>query len=540
MRVNLTLLAATALLLATGPLFGQESVCDLFAHLEGANAQQVMITGDLIISKELAVLGSAECDNRYISRHHWWPTALSLRPSPAVTPDQLREFRHAREEADRLREAGKTVNASASFSGRIRLEASGDFAAELTFDSIDNLKVEALPDPGSLAVIPICDLFQNLPSWKGKRIALRGEFVRTMEGAWIVGRCEGRFVTDGYRWPVSLTFGVAAPYSAQTAELYRPKWPTPSKGANLQGQFDVGKTATFVGTLWIKSDYHVFCGGNGTYRAIGFGHLAGAAGELIVEDIRDVDLTPQPEFSHADAGAQHCSPPDLATLCSKVDSLAGAASAGCIDKVRDLLAQEGIDSKDGSESLALQAAIRSGHEPLVKILIDAGAPVNPKDTKLFAPLADAAMTRHIEIMKLLLKTGAKVDAADHNGSTLLAGSGFFDPNVTRVLVEAGAYVDAFDKEGQTALMKAAGYGFKQAIQVLIDHHADVNLKDASGRTALMHAASGRFSDAIPLLLEDGADPNARDYSGKSALDLANASNNLGAITMLSVATKRSR
>jgi ankyrin repeat protein len=55
----------------------------------------------------------------------------------------------------------------------------------------------------------------------------------------------------------------------------------------------------------------------------------------------------------------------------------------------------------------------------------------------------------------------------------------------------------------------------------------------------MHAAASCCSHAIPLLLENGADPNARDKEGKTALDLANASNNLGAIAVLSVATKTS-
>jgi ankyrin repeat protein len=544
MNVKLMLFVATAVLATATPLFGQQSVCDLFSDLEGADGRQVVVTGDLIIAKDIAVLGAADCDNRYISGtgvRHMWPTALSLSPSSSVTPDQLQQFQRAAADAESLRSQDKPVNASASFSGRIKLAHSGELPAEMIFDSFDNLRVEALPDPGSLTVIPICELFQNLSAWKGKRIAVRGEFVGTMEGAWITGRCKGGFITDGYRWPVSLTYAVRAPYSNQTAKLYQPKWPAPTNGGDLQGQFEVTKTATFVGVLRIKADYHVFCGRNGTYGAIGFGHLGGAAGELIVEAIRNVELTPQPEFSHADAdtGAQHCSTPDLATLCSKADSLVSAVSVGCTDKVRDLLAKDGIDTKNGSESLALQAAIRSGNEALVKILIDAGAPVNPKDTKLFSPLGDAALTRHIDIMKLLIQAGAKVDAADHNGMTLLVASGFFDPNVTEVLLGAGANVNAIDGKYETALMKASGFGFKQAVKVLIEHHADVNLKDSQGRTALMHAAAGRFSDAIPLLLENGADPSVRDNEGKTALDLANASNNLGAIAMLSVAMKTS-
>ncbi|HWJ47523.1 MAG TPA: ankyrin repeat domain-containing protein, partial [Candidatus Udaeobacter sp.] len=85
----------------------------------------------------------------------------------------------------------------------------------------------------------------------------------------------------------------------------------------------------------------------------------------------------------------------------------------------------------------------------------------------------------------------------------------------------------------------SGRGVKETVKVLIEHHADMNRKDVKGRTALMHAAAGHLSDAIPLLLENGADPNARDYEGSSALDLADKSNNLGAIAMLSLAVRRS-
>jgi ankyrin repeat protein len=544
MKHVVRLFALSAAFISATALHAQKSVCDLFSQLASADGSQIVVTGDLIIAKDLAVLGAEDCDNRYISGtgvRHMWPTALSLSPSSSVTSEQVQQFQKAAADADSLRSQGKPVSASASFSGRIKLAHSGELPAELIFDSFDNLRVEALPDPGSLTVIPICELFQNLSAWKGKRIAVRGEFVSTMEGAWIISRCKGGFITDGYRWPVSLIYAVRAPYSNQTAKLYQPKWPAATKGGDLQGQFEVTKTATFVGILRVKSDYHVFCGRRGTYGAIGFGHLGGAAGELIVENIRNVELTPQPEFSDADAdtGAQHCSPPDLATLCSTADSLASAVSVGCVDKVRDLLARDGIDSKSGSESAALRVAVSSGNGPIVKLLLDAGAPVNPTETRLWSPLVYAANSRHIEIMKLLLEAGAKVDAGDHNGTTLLAADGFFDPNVTKVLLEAGANVNATDSKSETALMKASGFGFKQAVKVLIEHHADVNLKDSTGRTALMHAAAGRFSDAIPLLLENGADPNVRNNEGKTALDLANASNNLRSIAMLSVAMKTS-
>ena len=230
-----------AIFATASALNAQESRCDLFSHLESADGSQVVVTGDLIIAKHIAVLGATDCDNRYTSGNgvrRLWPTALSLRPSSSVTPDQLQRFQKAAADADGLRSQGKSVSSSASFSGRIKLAQSGELAAELVFDSFDNLRVETLPDPSSLTVVPICELFQNLPAWKDKRVAVRGEFVSTMEGTWIISRCKGGFITDGYCWPVSLTFGVAAPCSGQTAKLYQPKWPPPSKGADLQGQFE--------------------------------------------------------------------------------------------------------------------------------------------------------------------------------------------------------------------------------------------------------------------------------------------------------------
>jgi hypothetical protein len=183
MKYRLVLLVAVFILLASIPLRAQESVCDLFSHIvEGADERQVLLTGDLIISEDSAVLGAADCDDRFVSRDYQWPTALSLRPSPNVTPAQLQQFHEAGAEADRLRQTGKIVSASASFSGRLRMVPVGGSPGELIFDSFENLKVQALPDPRTLTVVPICDLFQNLSAWKQKRVAVRGELVRTMEG----------------------------------------------------------------------------------------------------------------------------------------------------------------------------------------------------------------------------------------------------------------------------------------------------------------------------------------------------------------------
>ena len=344
-RTLVFLLAAAGMILAPD-IRAQESVCDLFSHLESSDGQQLVITGDLIISKDVTILGAADCDNHYTSAlsgsQRVWPTALLLHPSAAVTAAQLRQIQDAAVDADRLRSQGRAVSASATFSGRLRLATTGDIPAELDFDSFENLKIDALPDAASLEVVPICALFQNLSNGKGKRVAVRGEFVSTMEGWWIGGNCQGAFVTDGYRWPVMINLGVPAYHSKETAELYQAKWPAVSKGENFKGMPDAIKTVTFVGTLRVRSEYHVNCIPEGTYRAFGYGHLNGAAAELIVESIRDFELAPRPDAPiDAKAGntQQHCTPPTRAELCAQADSLNRAAQRGCGEKVREFLAR---------------------------------------------------------------------------------------------------------------------------------------------------------------------------------------------------------
>jgi hypothetical protein len=302
MIARLIPLLSGAILFTVVPLYAQESVCDLFSHLASADARQLVVTGDLIISKDVAVLGAAECDNRYTSPlkggfniSYQWPVALSLQPSPNLSPNLLRQFQEARVEADRLRLAGKTVSASGSFAGRIRIAASGGSPAELIFDSFENLHVEALQDPSTLTVIPICGLFQNLAAWRGKRVAVRGNVVSTFEGSWITGSCDDGFVTNGYRWPISLNYAIPAYYSSKTASLYEPKWPTLPNGEDLsQHRSNAIWTATFVGFLRMRSEYTVRLLPNGVYLTNGFGHLNSSAAELIVETILNPELPPPP------------------------------------------------------------------------------------------------------------------------------------------------------------------------------------------------------------------------------------------------------
>jgi ankyrin repeat protein len=518
--------------LVVGALHGQEPVCDLFKDLKAADGRQLVVTGALIISKDFAAIGAGDCENQYTSNHFVWPTALRLRPSATIPAEQIRRFRNAATEADHLRRDGKAVSASASFNGRVHLGEAEDLPGEFMFDSINDLKVEALHDAGELAVMPICELFQNLTTWKGQRIAVRGEVVGTSEGSWLRGRCKGGFYTNGYRWPVSLSYAGPAYYSTAIAPLIRVKQPTtPPKGFEaFRGRYNVVKYATYVGRLRLRDEYIAVCRESGDYLTNGFGHLSGAAAEIVVEEIRDVELakTPADEVIEEE---HSCQPPNLSALCP-IATLSRAAALGCTTRVTELLSKDGIDSKDGNASEALSQSIRTGNEAIVKLLLNAGAPVNPLEFRVWSPLGEAAHWRKLDIMKTLLTAGAKVDALDHQGATYLAGYGFFDTQVLKILLDAGANPNAGDSSGRTALMQASNYGYEDAVLLLIDHGAIVNQKDYNGSSALMYAANGKYVDAISRLLGHGADVYARDLDGKTALDLARASRNEDAAELI--------
>ncbi len=148
-----------------------------------------------------------------------------------------------------------------------------------------------------------------------------------------------------------------------------------------------------------------------------------------------------------------------------------------------------FDSESGQTTLMLAAL---GYKTIgtIKILLDGGVPVNAEDKYGNTALMNAISNNRLEIVDLLLKSGA-------------------DPNLLTYYAPGRC---------QTALMRAMSENDLNIIYALIANKADVNLACQNGETALITAVKNNLVKVVKTLIEAGADLKGKQ--GTTALTYA--------------------
>jgi ankyrin repeat protein len=175
-------------------------------------------------------------------------------------------------------------------------------------------------------------------------------------------------------------------------------------------------------------------------------------------------------------------------------------------------------------------------------LVVRGGNANFGDSNQWRPIHYAAKNGNVDSVMMVLKYGAKVDAATQDQITplhLATAEGHLE--VVQCLIDNGADVDLVDKTNETALHKAALNGHSNIARFLAEAHAHLDVVSVAGHTPLHHAARLGHLPVVKVLIENGADFVAPTKEAKSALDIASEAKFASIAYVLSIiATKRLR
>jgi len=161
---------------------------------------------------------------------------------------------------------------------------------------------------------------------------------------------------------------------------------------------------------------------------------------------------------------------------------------------------------------------------IVKLLLDAGANANAKDSRGNPALMAAFVRGDPEIVAAMLHAGAAAKATEASGSPMIVEAAYSgNLRIVQLLVDAGAGVNQARKDGTTALLVAAAKRKWELCRYLIGKGADVNARLTVG-TPLLFAAAGGDLETVKLLVQKGADVNAKDDNNISPLAIAQKRN----------------
>lgn len=163
----------------------------------------------------------------------------------------------------------------------------------------------------------------------------------------------------------------------------------------------------------------------------------------------------------------------------------------------------------------LLTAVKLNDIPAAEALFAKGMDVNTTDRGANTLLMLAVRETHTDMVKRLLQRQAKVAAKNGYGeSALMLAAAKGNLEIVKLLIGSGA---AVNQTGWNALIYAAWQGKTEVLKYLLEKGADINAVSPNGVSALMMAARGGHFDAVKLLLWEVADPNIKNDSGATAL-----------------------
>ncbi|KAL2812048.1 ankyrin repeat-containing domain protein [Aspergillus granulosus] len=232
-----------------------------------------------------------------------------------------------------------------------------------------------------------------------------------------------------------------------------------------------------------------------------------------------------------------------------------AALRGHFQIVKELSAQYNVDDGDSQGITPLHLATQCANLDMIRLLLEKGAKIDGTDeAEHWTPLHWASYHGHLSVMQYLLdqypatqkpppgqseanpgpSTASLIDARDRKGKTALSIAAANDqPDAVQLLLDHSASPYEADKDGFTPLIRAAAAGHELVVRRLLGWRRELCLEtDDTGRTPLSHAAIHGHLTVLETLADVQTDVNLCTKHGHTALHLATAAHQTPTIRVL--------
>jgi ankyrin repeat protein len=221
---------------------------------------------------------------------------------------------------------------------------------------------------------------------------------------------------------------------------------------------------------------------------------------------------------------------DLRLKLQRLAELIRAVEQGDVEGVRSLLEVD----RDGTVPVIrwpapsgvtdlLNSAAHHGHVEVVRLLLESGADVNASDSNGGAAICHAVYGNAATV-RLLLESGARVDQPGTLRATALTlavaqgGNDVTDrSDLIAVLLAAGANPNARNEKALVPLHMAISHSMRpggvEVVRLLAAAGADLGSRDELGSSPLHIAVREASDEVVGILLDAGADVNLRDKHG---------------------------
>ena len=211
-----------------------------------------------------------------------------------------------------------------------------------------------------------------------------------------------------------------------------------------------------------------------------------------------------------------------------------ATALGWTNAVQELIRNkpELVRLQDAAGQTPLHWAAEFGEVGMARLLLESGASLEASSHQGQMLLDVAAARGRTDMASLLVKSGASVTRPRGIKTPLHCAAEQGNMALLEVFFDAEANLDAEDEQHQTPLDLAARYNQEPVVKWLLARHARLR-KGGNNLTIPLHwAAAHANTNLICFLLQQGSDINAGNEEGKTPLHLAHEGDNFNLLEFL--------